>query len=210
MPKKPIKNQPKAKKPAESKPKAPPMSLSDLAQSVGISRKALDAAIERGEVPADCLARGPNGRVLLDAGRARKALEAARQSKPIREAGGDAEPASGELPEGVDPMDPETWPLHLRGLKTIREWWVAMQAKRKDQLAAGLLVPSGDVRRDWFEAAQMVREHLQKIPDRLSTTIAAKLGVRDVDSVRDLLRTEIDRALSDLSGSLESKIPKGA
>ena len=182
-----------------------PLSLTQFAARLGISRKGLNAAFERGEIPVDCYAESDNGRVLTDPDKAEAAYKAA---KALRDAKGpkvvSVNLGGPELPANFDVEDPETWPLDLEGLKMVREWWIARQAKRKDDLAAGELVRADDMRRELFSAARVVRDQLLKIPDGAAADVAAEMGVADVDSVRRILRTSIERGLSDLSTALQS------
>ena len=190
----------------ERRPRAAPvtperLSITDFARRVGASSKSVTGAIERGDIPAECVGEDGHGRrVILDAARAEQAYRDMREPK--------ARPVLGGAPlpegfEGVNFEDPETWPRDLDGLKVVREWWIARHAKRKDDLAAGELVRVEGVRREITSAARTVRDHLLLIPDRAAEDLAAELGVEDAGAVRRVLRAAIERGLSDLSTALE-------
>lgn len=176
------------------------ITITALAQRVGVSRKRVTSAIERGEIPMSCLAESSNGRVITNAEEAERALRAAMADKPAR-----APKPPTEMPEGIDFEDPDTWPRDLDGLRVVREWWVARQAKRKDDLAAAELVRSDDVRREAFGAARALRDGLLRIPDRLAEDFAAEFGAKPAD-VRARLQEEIERHLMEMHSTLAARV----
>jgi hypothetical protein len=182
---------------------APPsperLSITDFARRVGASSKSVTGAIERGDIPPECVGEDGHGRrAILDAAAAEAAYRQMREPKPVVPAG-----VGDELPPGLDFENPETWPRDLDGLKVVREWWIARHAKRKDDIAAGELVRVELVRREITTAARTVRDHLLRIPDRAAEDIAAECGIEDASAVRRVLRAAIERGLSDLSTALE-------
>jgi len=186
---------------AEKRGKKGPESLTELAVALGVSRKSVNTAIETGKISPACYADGPHGRVLVDGTRAMREYKQAQEIRPAQapRAPSGSAPAIIQLPENFDVEDPSTWPLDLDGLKMVREWWIARQAKRKDDLAAGELVRSEDMRREIFGASRVVRDQLLKIPDNLGADLAAET---EIEGVRKILRTAIERALSDLAQML--------
>lgn len=174
------------------------VSITKLAERLGLSRKAVTGHLERGTVPTSCFAHGPNGRVLVDADGAAAAIQAAVK---LRAPTLDVRP---ELAAGVDFEAPTTWPRDLGGLRLVREFWVARAAKRKDDLQAGELVRGSDVHREIFGATRLVRDQLLALPDRAADDLAAELGLADAAPVRAALRAAVERGLADLARALDN------
>lgn len=165
------------------------ISITQLAQRIGVSRKCVSAHIERGTVPASCIEVGPNGRVIVDAARAEAAIREALARKPVEA------PSS---PVKVD--DPDTW---VGDPKRAREFWAARQAKLKAELASGDVVRAGDVKRELFAAARVVRDQLLRVPERAAHDVAAELGLDDAEPVRRIMQAAVERGLAELAAALK-------
>lgn len=174
-----------------------PVSITELARRLGMSRKTVTAHIERGTVPDECLARGPNGWQLLDADRAERAILDATAPVLVEECDERDKYAK------IDFDDKRTWPRDAKGLQIVREYWLAHEAKRKADIAARELVRTADVHRELFTAGRTIRDELVTFPDRAADDLAAELGVADAACVRSALQKTIDRMLSDLAVELE-------
>jgi hypothetical protein len=186
------KQTPKSK--TERKSKSQRGTFAQLAQKLGVSREAIENAISRGEITSACLGQDARGRrVLIDIDRA----EADYRAHHAKTQG-----ANAAIPPGVDLSDPSTWPRDLASLKPIRERYQALIAKQKSEVAAGTLVPIEQVKRDIFAAGRTVRDHLLRLPDRVSDSLAAALGGVDPMLVREAMTSSIERALADLSSEL--------
>lgn len=173
----------------QTKPKSQRGTFAGLAQRLGVSREAVENAISRGEITAGCLSQDARGRrVLIDIDRAEREYQSHH--------------APAKLPAGVDFDDPETWPSDAAGLRAVREHFAAKLAKQKSEVAAGQLVDLDTVKRDIFSAARTVRDHLLRIPDRCSDSLAAALGGVDPTVIRTALTSSIERALEDLATEL--------
>lgn len=173
-----------------------PVSITELARRLGLSRKAVTGHIERGTVPASCVARGPQGWVLTDADGAEDAIRGARDMDP-------AEDPDELAIENINWEDPATWPRSTKGLQIVREYWNAHGAKRKVDIATRELVRTADVHRELFTAGRLIRDQLVTFPDRAADDLAAELGVADAACVRTALQATIDRMLTDLAAELE-------
>lgn len=164
-----------------------------LAQRLGVSREAIENAISRGEITGACLEHDARGRrMLIDIDRAEREYKGAHEQNP--------------LPPTVDFDDPDTWPTDAAGLKAVREHFAAKLAKQRSEVAAGQLVELDTVKRDLFSAARTVRDHLLRIPDRCSDSLAAALGGVEPSVVRTALATSIERALEDLAAELSKAV----
>lgn len=172
------------------------ITITELAQRLGLSRKAVTGHIERGSVPASCVARGPQGWVITDAQGAEDAILRQRELVPHDD--------PDELAiANINWDDQATWPRSTKGLQIVREYWAAHAAKRKADIASRDLVRTADVHRELFTAARLIRDQLVTFPDRFANDLAADLGVADVTSARNAMQASIDRMLTDLSTELE-------
>ena len=177
------------------------ISITGLAQRLGVARKTVTSHIERGTLPPDCIELGTNGRVITDAARAEACVREAMARKPSPQLPS-RDPVS--IPDGVNPEDPETWPLEIEALKVIREYWCARQTNLKTELASGELVRADEVRREAFRAARMARDMLLAIPDQVGDDLAAELGVSDRAAVKRVILSRVERALGDFAKAINA------
>lgn len=202
---------PPAKSKAAPAPAEPP-SLTEFAAANRLSRKGLNAAIERGEISPSHFVGTPNGRGFASFAAAQEAQAELTAHREAQRDGGRRgtvpafrpDAAAAVNMENVDFEDPDTWPWDLDGLRSVREHWAAKQTKLKTELASGELVRAADVRNDAFKAFRTAREHILAIPDQVGDDLAAALGTGDSVKVKSVMRERIDRALSDLSRALKT------
>ena len=172
------------------------IAITELAQRLGLSRKAVTGHIERGAVPSSCVSRGPQGWVITDAKGAEDAILRQRELVPLDD------PDDLAI-QNINWEDQATWPRSTKGLQIVREYWAAHAAKRKADIASRDLVRTEDVNRELFTASRLIRDQLVTWPDRAANDLAAELGVADATCVRSSMQKTVDRMLGDLATELE-------
>lgn len=80
--------------------------------------------------------------------------------------------------------------------KTIKEYWLGVQAEINAKRLQGELISVDEVQRQAFEMARGIRDVFLAIPARLATVLAAD---SDAYSVQKKLMLEINKALEELS-----------
>ncbi len=85
--------------------------------------------------------------------------------------------------------------------RTAREHYLARLAKLDYEEKIGKLVDAEKVKRDAFDIARRVRDHLLNIPDRISAEL---VGITDQPTMHSVLTREITTALQELCGRTDS------
>lgn len=86
--------------------------------------------------------------------------------------------------------------------ESVKQVYLAKQAKLKFLKEAGLLVEAQTVKREWEEIAVRVQKAMLAIPDRVSEIFAS---INDADKIHKYLEAEIRHALSSLQYSMKSE-----
>lgn len=86
-------------------------------------------------------------------------------------------------------------------VRVVRETWAGRMAELRYQQAAGALVSADRVRDLFFQKARAVRSALLALPVRLAPDLAAETSSPRIE---ERLRVELENALGELSGGLES------
>lgn len=109
----------------------------------------------------------------------------------------------GHISDGVDSgvgtQDKENI-ISFHDAKTKKEIFLAKKAELDFEKAAGHLVDKGQVQKSAIECAQLVREGLSTIPDRLSQVLAAETGP---ERIHEYLNEEFKKMLNVLSDRIE-------
>jgi hypothetical protein len=184
-------------------PAAPPVELLTpraFGQALGVSRQAVQKAIKAGRLQASVRRDERTGRNLIElhAGRAEweawtdptKRHEHARGGRPVE--------AEKGTPSMFDPAETARAAVVRTNLATTRTEQVQLDVElRRLELEQrrGNLVDRGEVQREAFRLARLVRDRLQAIPDRSSASLAA---LDNPGQVHQLLLEEITRALEAL------------
>lgn len=139
-------------------------------------------------------------------GAVRKALKTGRISKTKN---GKIDPgkADKQWQQNSDPAqtktignDPVTGPTYQQS-RTVKEAYEARLKKLDYDLKVKKLIPADQVRVSAFNCARMTRDRILNIPDRV---IPMLVGKTDIHQMKEILRTELTKALEELSNSNES------
>ena len=133
---------------------------------------------------------------LIDEDVAKQAIADNRQRQRARDADRAGE---GEAESDTD-VEKQSG-LTLIKAKTMKEAYHAQIARIVFQERSGKLVEAQGVKETIIEAAALIRNALQRIPERIAARVAAE---PDVDRCYDLLEREIEQVLDELSNSCES------
>lgn len=154
-----------------------------LARSLGVSRQAVSDLIKRQVIPI-----GGDG--LIDVEVARMAI--ASRVRPSAKTNAAAASAAPPSPQVAQDGAPDAQ-LSYHVAKTLREAAEAKIAQLRLAEMRGDLVRADKVRSATSRLAAGLRESLQQLPDRLAAILAVETSQA---RVRDILATEIDRALT--------------
>lgn len=180
----------------------------ELADLLGVTRQAINKAVQRGR-----LTREADGR--LDPIRARRDWESNRKRRragaspspvadlpllPVepREAEGPADDA-GDEPEdrtAAEAMLDDGKIPTIAASQAVREAYKTRAAKLHYEREAGLLIPRTRVVSTWHRVVRTTRDRLLLLPERLSPVLAS---VTDPLEVRRLLDAELRAALEEMT-----------
>ena len=172
------------------------ISQTEYARRVNLSQPRISQLIASGKIPPSALVRGNGGRVLIDPDLADAALlgsldPAQRVNAKVSPGG-----AGGPATKPPAPQQAAALPVTFEQARTRREIVRGEVERLKLEELRGKLASRADVETAAFERARAVRDAMLAIPDRISPLLAAE---SDEHSVNELLRAEIEAALSALS-----------
>lgn len=170
----------------------------EFARQSGVSKQYINKLVKMGKIPVL-----DNGRI--DPDLARLALDQIRD--PARSLGSEASddagernpsrPASGDPSPEYDDEEPAAskGPSFNR-VSIAHKGWQAKKAELEYRQAAGQLVDKGEVEREAFESARIVRDRMMAIPMEVA---GALVGMSNEQEIAAFLRSKIRDALMETS-----------
>jgi len=132
-------------------------------------------------------------------GAVRKAIKSGRISKKDN---GKIDPnlADSQWSKNTDPISPPSSPLSVgpsyQQSRAIKEAYNAKLTRLQFEKESKKLISVDEVKISAFNAARMTRDRMLNIPDRV---IPALVGKTDIFAMKEILKTEIVKALEELS-----------
>jgi hypothetical protein len=186
------KSAPASSKPARTAISPVRVTPAQYARHRGVSREAVSKALREGRIRAD-------SRGLIERAEADASWVANTSTRP-------GQPA-GPGPVSVDAYIPSIDGVSLTDARTMHELTKARIAALQLAREMGDLVSAAEVRDQVSRSTRTARDLFESIPDRIADTLA---GMTDGDSIRKLLRDELENALDALASAGDLKQAGGA
>lgn len=172
------------------------MTRAEFARHMKVNRSTVTRWIERGRIQI-------NDRGLIDVSAAKRALPATESPEPHHQARS-AQIAEQKAQQAAPPSsDAVDIALRLkRAMTKEKEAKAELAAMERDKIA-GLLVDRGEVDYLIRDVGEVIRAHLEGLPDRVAPTLAAHNG--DVAAIRSSLEGAIRDVLTEFAHHMGRK-----
>ncbi len=170
------------------------VSFRAYARMRGVSHQAVSKMIATGRLSKSVQVVA--GARMIDPVIANEELRANTSASATREKVRVATGAEGDLDSSLSDLPPTKSNLSLARVQTQRTGYQALLAKLEFEERSGVLCNVHEVRAEAFRIVRESRDHLLLLPERLADSLAVEA---DAGRVREMLRTEINGALTNLS-----------
>lgn len=168
------------------------VTVAELAKIIGVAKATIQEGVESGRLTVS----NPGSRPMkFDLDHALEDWEAFRDERQVREKGGDDGDDERDALDGEIARDGSSTSAKMRIAKAEREKWAAKKARLDFLEKKGQLVDANKVRDQVTQLAQITRDAILAVPDRISAELC---WITDQPTMHATLTKELNGALQQL------------